>query len=390
MSVRFWFGSTWTTIIVSELIWLSWAGLPNCCACCGFVTKARGVGAEDEVVRPRRGRGRHVDPHALDTRHLAADHRVHGHDTADHDDDRDAQSDEIPPRQGAQHGSRKLHVGGQSTEETLQVLSGPTLDVVSSGPSVRVAPPAASGRAPDASRPHDLVRVGQRSAGGERRAPTLGVRPRPARRRRGVRDARRLSGGAVRLDPPRRSAAPLRAGLGLAVPDAAALRRAADAVLDADGITEGRVRITVTGRSLTPRVRARRGPGDGDRGGRGGPAPPGRRGGGHRAVAVERAWRDRRPEDGLLRRERPRARLRPRARRHGGGVRQHPRRALRGDGFERVRRRRRRGVHAACRRGVPPRRHSRVGPRARRRPPVCPSRSARCRSRRSSPPRRRS
>ena len=41
MSVRFWFGSTWTTIIVSELIWLSWAGLPNCCACCGFVTKAR-------------------------------------------------------------------------------------------------------------------------------------------------------------------------------------------------------------------------------------------------------------------------------------------------------------------------------------------------------------
>jgi branched-chain amino acid aminotransferase len=41
----------------------------------------------------------------------------------------------------------------------------------------------------------------------------------------------------------RRSAA----GLGLAVPDAAALRRAADAVLDANGITEGRLRITLTG-----------------------------------------------------------------------------------------------------------------------------------------------
>ena len=36
-------------------------------------------------------------------------------------------------------------------------------------------------------------------------------------------------------------------GLGLAVPDSAALRRAADAVLDANGLSEARLRITVTG-----------------------------------------------------------------------------------------------------------------------------------------------
>ena len=104
-------------------------------------------------------------------------------------------------------------------------------------------------------------------------------------------------------------------GLGLAVPDRAVLREAADAVLRANGLLEARVRITITG-GVSPLGSER------------GDAPPtvvvaasavtavgafqrSRR----RAVGAQRAGRDRRAEDDLVCRERARARVRTGTRR---------------------------------------------------------------------------
>ena len=61
-----------------------------------------------------------------------------------------------------------------------------------------------------------------------------------------------------------------------------------------------------------------------------------------RAVDAQRARRDRRTEDDLVRGERPRARLRGGTRRERSDLRQHPGQPVRGDGLERVPRARRR------------------------------------------------
>ena len=89
--------------------------------------------------------------------------------------------------------------------------------------------------------------------------------------------------------------------------DAVTLRAAADDVLAANGLTDGRLRITVTGGPSPLGLRARRRPADRDR--HGAPAtpwPP--------TVDVvtvpwtpQRARRGRRAQDDLVRRERPRA-----------------------------------------------------------------------------------
>ena len=114
------------------------------------------------------------------------------------------------------------------------------------------------------------------------------------------------------------------AGLGLPLPDRDELRAAADAVLGGERAPEARLRITVTGGRRAARDRARRGAAHGHRRGQRGACrarrPPS---GGGRAVDPQRARRHRGTQDDLLRGERAGPRLRPRARRHRGGVRQH-------------------------------------------------------------------
>ncbi len=129
-------------------------------------------------------------------------------------------------------------------------------------------------------------------------------------------------------------------GMGLAIPPGAALRRAALDLIEANGLTDGRLRITVTG-----------GPSPlGSERGRATPTlilaaselpPPGPStpvGGGHRAVAPQRAGGAGGAEDDLLRRERAGPGGGQGGRRRGGDLLQHPGRAVRGDRHQRVRR----------------------------------------------------
>ena len=98
-----------------------------------------------------------------------------------------------------------------------------------------------------------------------------------------------------------------------------------------------------------------------------------------RALGTQRARRHRGAQDHLLRGERARARLRARARRERGDLREHPRRAVRGDRLQRVRRARRCDRDTTRLVGLPARGDPRLGaassaPRSRR--PRSPS--ARC------------
>ena len=77
------------------------------------------------------------------------------------------------------------------------------------------------------------------------------------------------------------------------------------------------------------------------------PRPPVEREAHRRPVDPQRALRRRRPEDDVVRRERRRPRPRQGAGRHRGGLRQHPRRALRVHRQQHLRRRRRRRADAA-------------------------------------------
>ena len=118
---------------------------------------------------------------------------------------------------------------------------------------------AAAGATPsrDGGRSGMTVWVERRALDADSR-PRLAARPRPARRRRRVRDPPRLRRRAVRVDPPPRPACTRRPpGSDSPLPDADELRAAADAVLRANGLTEARLRITVTGGPAPP-GRARR------------------------------------------------------------------------------------------------------------------------------------
>ena len=121
-----------------------------------------------------------------------------------------------------------------------------------------------------------------------------------------------------------------------------------------DQIEFGRLRFTVTGGARAARLRPRRQPASPTSSR---PAPSrgrrasavGRRG----AVDAQRAVRGGRPQDHVVRRERRRPRLRQGARRDRGGLRQHPRRAVRVHRLQRLRRRRRRILTPAARLGLP-------------------------------------
>ncbi len=117
------------------------------------------------------------------------------------------------------------------------------------------------------------------------------------------------------------------------------------------------------GRPRAPGLRAVGGTGDARRGRRAVTAVGGRARRRQRAVDPQRARRDRRPQDHVLRGERDRPPVRPRARRDGGAAGQHPRRAVRGDRLERGRGGRGRAGHAAARVGLPGRYHPRADAR---------------------------
>ena len=82
--------------------------------------------------------------------------------------------------------------------------------------------------------------------------PRLRVRPRADRRRRHLRDRQGHRRPALRAAPGTWTGWPApRAGLGLPEPDLDEVRRACDAVLDANPMPLGRLRITYTG-GLSP------------------------------------------------------------------------------------------------------------------------------------------
>ena len=131
-------------------------------------------------------------------------------------------------------------------------------------------------------------------------------------------------------------------GLGLPDPDLDEVRRACAAVLEANPMPLGRLRITYTGGH---------GPLGSDRGEHGPTLvvalgetarAPRLHGRDHGPLDPQRTRRADRPEDDLVRRERRRPRPRPRTGRLRGAVRQHRRAALRGHRLERLRRPRRR------------------------------------------------
>ena len=154
-------------------------------------------------------------------------------------------------------------------------------------------------------------------------------------------------------------------GLRLAVSDDELRAAAAAAVSAAAGAGDvGRVRITVTGgtgplssdrHDVAPTVIVAAGPG-----GAWEAATPRR----HRAVDPQRAQRGGRRQDDVLRRERGRSRLRPRAGRQRSPARQLRRGAVRRHRLQRVPRPRRRAGHAVVGHGMPRRHHPRADPRA--------------------------
>ena len=91
------------------------------------------------------------------------------------------------------------------------------------------------------------------------------------------------------------------------------------------------------------------------------------RGCGHRPVDPQRTRRDRRTQDDLLRRQRPRTRVRARTRRERSDLREHTRRAVRSHRLQRVHCSRWSPRHAARRLGVSARGHTRTRPRTRTR-----------------------
>ena len=188
----------------------------------------------------------------------------------------------------------------------------------------------------------------------ERRRAALAVRPRPARRRRCVRDGPRVRRRAVRVDPSPGPAGPLgHRARPRRHPTTATLRDAVGAVLTANDAARGARADHRHRRRRAPRIGARRRAADGRRGGERSAAlgPDGRRH--HRAVGAQRARRGRGAQDDLLCRERARARVREGARRRRGDLREHARRALRGHRLQRVRRaRRRRAARRPSRRGA--------------------------------------
>ena len=149
-------------------------------------------------------------------------------------------------------------------------------------------------------------------------------------------------------------------GLGLPEVDEDAVRRGVAAVLEGTDLPLGRIRITYTG----------------------GPAPLGSGrgdaaptlvvvadamqrvarddGGGHRALAAQRARGAGRAQDHVVRRERRRPGRRPRARRERGDLREPRRPPLRGHRLQRLLRRRRRAAHADAGERLPGRRDARA------------------------------
>ena len=106
-------------------------------------------------------------------------------------------------------------------------------------------------------------------------------------------------------------------------------------------MTDARLRITITGGPSPLGSERGRATPDRDRRQQPGHAVAGVGAGRGRAVAAQRPRRDRRAEDHVVRRERAGPRVRQRARRERGHLRQHPRRAVRGHRLQRVRRARR-------------------------------------------------
>ena len=153
------------------------------------------------------------------------------------------------------------------------------------------------------------------------------------------------------------------AGLGLPAADHDRVREGIDAVLAGEPIEFGRLRFTVTGgRGPLGSDRARLRPHP-HRHRRAARAPRAARRRRHGAVGAQRAGGDRRAEDHVVRRQRHRPGVREAARGRRGGVRQHPRRAVRGHRQQRLRRGRRRRAHPAAVERLPGRHHPRAGPR---------------------------
>ena len=198
------------------------------------------------------------------------------------------------------------------------------------------------------------ARVAERSD--PRRSPrsgALGDRPRPHRRRRRLRGDQGHRRAAVRAHPapgahdplgrrPRSSGAADRRRTPWRGGRARRLRPAPGQAPDHLHRGSGAARLRPGRRPADPGRRRRR------------PRP---RGGvrlaGDGALAAQRARRAGRPEDHLVRRERRGPGLRPRARRHGGRVRQPRRPPVRGHRFQRVLRRRRRAADPVAGLGLP-------------------------------------
>ena len=152
------------------------------------------------------------------------------------------------------------------------------------------------------------------------------------RRGRGLRDLQGRRRAGLRADPALASPGPLAGRPGAPAADHAVHRRGHHRrCWTATPIAFGRLRYSVTGGA---------GPLGSDRGGstadlhrhrRAAAGAASEREGRRRPVDPQRARRDRRAEDHLVRRERRGPGLCQEARRHRGDLRQHPRRALRGD-----------------------------------------------------------
>ena len=182
------------------------------------------------------------------------------------------------------------------------------------------------------------------------------------------------------------------AGLGLPAADHDYIAEGAKAVLEAGDADRVRPAALLGDRGSGPaRVGPGRQPAHLHRDRRRPAAPAGERVGRRRAVDAQRAVRRGRPQDHVVCRERRRPRLRQGARGDRGGLRQHPRRAVRVHRLQHLRRRRRRDPDAAARLGLPGRHHPRgdhrVVPRGRawrcgRRPCrwTCCARRTRCSS----------